>query len=223
MNKQKPSGTIPFDYEWTVGESGLGTDLSPYPRVNRLLKYMQEQEYTVDAQRALLITEAYKANEGDSVKTRWAKAYKHVLENVNINIYPDELIVGEIAAPMKSAPIFPEIAYAWIEDELLNHPWEEREVDPYHATPETKEQLLSIADYWRDKSMEVTAISRFDAKEAEGSHLQTSIYFLNLYLHGGVGHTSINYEKLFSLGYDGVRKQIEDAIAALDKNASDYT
>ncbi len=222
MNKKQPIGTIPYDFEWNVGESGLGTDLSPHPRTNRLKKYMQEKEYTVDAQRALLITEAYKANENDNVKIKWAKAYKHVLEKVNIEIYPDELIVGEIAAPMKSAPIFPEIAYSWIEDELLNHPWEEREVDPYFATPETKEQLLSIADYWRDKSMEVSAISKFDAKEAEGSHLQSSIYFLNLYLHGGVGHTSVNYEKLFTLGYDGVISQIKDAVDALDKNADDY-
>ncbi len=222
MNKNQPIGTVPFDYEWNVGESGLGKELSPYPRINRLLDYIHAKPFTVDAQRAMLITEAYKANEGVNVQTKWARAFKHILENVSIDIYPDELIIGEIAAPMKAAPIFPEIAYSWIEDELRNHPWEEREVDPYSATPETKEQLLSIADYWRDKSMEVTAISTFGPKEMEGSHLQTSIYFINLYLHGGVGHTSVNYDKLFKLGYGGVRKQVEEAIASLDKNDEDY-
>jgi hypothetical protein len=35
-------------------------------------------------------------------------SYRDVLENVKINIWPEELIAGEIAAPAKSAPVYPD-------------------------------------------------------------------------------------------------------------------
>ncbi len=222
MKKQKPAGTIPYDFEWNVGESGCAEELSPYPRVNRLLDFMHAQPFMVDPQRALLVTEGYKKFAADSTKIKWAKSYRHILENVNINIYPDELFVGEIAAPMKSAPIFPEIAFSWICDEIRNHPWEEREVDPYSATDETRQALLGIEEFWKGKTSEELAIETFSPKEMEVSHLDTAISFFNLYLHGGVGHTSVRYERVMEIGYGGVKKQVEEALAKLDPSAADY-
>ncbi len=222
MKKVKPIGTIPYDFEWNVGESGCADNLSPYPRINKLLDYAHAMPFTVDHQRAVLVTEAYKQNASDSTKFKWAKAYKHVLENVNINIYPHELIIGEIAAPMKAAPIFPEISIGWVCDEIRNFPWEEREVDPYEATDETKQAILDIEEFWKGKTAEEAALGVFTPEEIEFSHLGTGIAFLNLYLHGGIGHTSIRYERLFKLGYAGVKKSVEEEMAVLDTAAADY-
>ncbi len=60
--KQDSSKTFviePLDREWGVGVTSMGDSLSPYTRVNRLRKLAQETEFTVNHERACLVTEAY--------------------------------------------------------------------------------------------------------------------------------------------------------------------
>ena len=47
---------------------------------------------TVD--RAVHFTESFKATEGQPLVLRWAKALKHVAENIPVTIFDDELLVG---------------------------------------------------------------------------------------------------------------------------------
>lgn len=44
--------------------------------------------------RALLFTESFKTTENQPMVLRWAKALKHLAENLPVTIFPDELIVG---------------------------------------------------------------------------------------------------------------------------------
>ncbi len=44
--------------------------------------------------RALLFTESFKLTENQPMTLRWAKALKHIAENIPVTIFPDELIVG---------------------------------------------------------------------------------------------------------------------------------
>src|SRR5512144_3435564 len=48
----------------------------------------------VALERALYFTESFKATEGQPLVLRWAKALKHVAENISVTIFDDELIVG---------------------------------------------------------------------------------------------------------------------------------
>ena len=73
-----------------------------------------------------------------------AEALAHVLKNVSIKIHKDELIVGEMAAPIKSSPIFPEFSYNWVVDEMKNHPWKDRLHDKYYMTKESEKKLFSL-------------------------------------------------------------------------------
>lgn len=72
---------------------------------------------------------------------------------MTINIYPDELIVGEMGAPARFSPIYPEFSYDWIVDELQNSPWADRQSDRFACSEETKKNLLSIADYWEGQNL----------------------------------------------------------------------
>ncbi|MEE9528741.1 MAG: pyruvate formate lyase family protein, partial [Dehalococcoidia bacterium] len=58
----------------------------------RLLSLSRE----VCIERALLITESYKETEGEPVSIRRAKALRKILSNLSVNIWSDELIVGNI-------------------------------------------------------------------------------------------------------------------------------
>src|SRR5512136_3279327 len=48
----------------------------------------------VALERAVYFTESFKATEGQPLVLRWAKALKHIAENMSVAIFDDELIVG---------------------------------------------------------------------------------------------------------------------------------
>ncbi|HNX29635.1 MAG TPA: formate C-acetyltransferase/glycerol dehydratase family glycyl radical enzyme [Syntrophomonadaceae bacterium] len=213
----EPCGLEPYDKEWGIGVSGMCDNPSPYPRVNRLLDYyFNATEFTVDHQRACLLTEAYKEHSDKSQNIKCALAFAHILRNVKIAIYPDEMIVGEIAAPYKSAPIYPEFSYNWIIDEMKNFPWKDREFDIYQVSEESEKRLLDLHDFWKGKTVEELILSMASEDELKGTGVGRGLYLLNLYFYGGVGHTCANYEKLLADGFGALRKRILEKLAAID-------
>src|SRR5512143_751326 len=48
----------------------------------------------VALERAVYFTESFKATEGQPLVWRWAKALRHIAENISVAIFDDELIVG---------------------------------------------------------------------------------------------------------------------------------
>lgn len=221
MNKTKACGIEPYDKHFGIGYQ-IGHDgYSPYSRVNRLREKFLDTEFYIDAQRAVLVTEAYKKYASAPQVIKTARALENVLRNVDINIYEDELIVGEIAAPMKAAPIYPEFSFNWIIDEMENAPFEKREYDNYLINDETKEQLRSIADFWKGNTVEEAINAQLSFDEQKGSELGIGMYLLNLYHYGGVGHFVMNYEKLLKLGYNGYKELVEKQLKALDNSLPD--
>ncbi|MFV0466872.1 MAG: glycyl radical protein [Lachnospiraceae bacterium] len=207
----------PIDKVWGVGSTSMGSDLSPFERVNKLKQYAFGVDFTVDSQRALLMTEAFKKHEGKPKNIVIAESYAHILRNVTINIYPDELLVGEIAAPLRSSPIFPEYSYRWIPEEIKNAPWDQRADNVYLATDKVKEDLLSIAEYWKDNTVEELTISRMSEEELAFSHLQCKCGYLpGMFLNAGVCHTVPRYERVFEQGYGGIRQSVLDRRSELE-------
>jgi pyruvate formate-lyase/glycerol dehydratase family glycyl radical enzyme len=211
-----PCGLEPYDKEWGVGTSGMVANPSPFPRVNKLLENCFATAFTVDHQRACLVTEAYRKYEGESQVLKCAKTLADVLRQVDIHIYPEELIVGEIGAPFKSAPIFPEFSFDWIADELKHFPWKDRPHDQYDISDESARRLLELEEYWKGKTIADRFAATATDEEAKGTCLGRGVYLLNLYQLGGVGHVAVNYERLFEQGLGGIRKRIEEKLAALD-------
>ena len=95
-------GTEPYDKNYGIGYKVGHSSWTPYPRVERLMKAFFAKPYDIDLQRLRLVTEAYKQHEDCSRKLQCAYAFENVLENVDLEIYDDDLIIGEIAAPGKA-------------------------------------------------------------------------------------------------------------------------
>ena len=102
-------GEVGYDEDsWGVGVSGVVDNPSPYPRINRLRDwFLDDCPFTVDAERAVLVTEAYRKFESQPQLIKVAEAMAHVLRNVTLHIVDDQLLVGDSAAPPKSCPIYP--------------------------------------------------------------------------------------------------------------------
>lgn len=214
----KAKGITPYDQVFETGYSEDGftsreEGFSPFARTNRIRKATLDHDYWIDGQRAVLITESYKATEGEPIVLRRAKALKHILENINIYTYEDELIVGNHAAPNNCPAVFPEFAMDWIMEELENQPFEERTLDSFKVSEETKDQLRSIAPYWKGKTVCEKIVGSLTPDQKKFSNVEgIGTYLLVLSQYGGIGHYVMNYERLVKLGFVGFIDEINKAL-----------
>ena len=155
-------GDIGFDEDnWGVGVSGVVDRPSPFPRINRLRNwFLDEQPWTLDAERALLVTETYRKYENEPQVIKVAQSLAHILRRVSLEITADQLLLGNGAAPPKSCAIFPEFSFGWIAGELMDQPIRERPHNIYDYSDETEQALLSIEDYWKGRTLSDTMLAR---------------------------------------------------------------
>ena len=182
-------GLEPFDKDYGIHDYTGKSDPSPYPRVNRIRRRVFETEREVEADRALLITNAYKLYEGDTVMLKCAKAVAYVYRNLPIHIWPDELIVGECGSKPRCVAVYPEYSYAWVCDEVRGDRIKNRTEDRYDTSDETKRSLLAVEDYWRNRTVYDEIVELLDEEEIKGSTLGRPVFTPNLFLYAGHGHT----------------------------------
>ncbi len=219
----KSLGQVGYDEDnWGVGVSGVVDDPSPFPRINRLRDwYLDECPHSIDAERAVLVTEAYKKFADEPQLIKMAKTLAHVLGNVTLHIVDGQLLVGDSAAPPKSCPIYPEFSYSWIEGELKEFPPRERPNNRYDYNDETERQLLEIADYWRGKTLSDNMLGRMTPEEMKGDFMGIMLYSTSLYHVAGVGHLVPDFERLLKNGYAGLQKDVQERLDALTGDDSD--
>lgn len=148
----------------------------------------------MDVERLRLVTESYQRHEHLPEKLKVAYAFENVLLHCGIEIYDDDLIVGEIASPVKSAPIYPEFSVNWILDEVQNHPFEEREHDQFYIRNEKeKQEILDLCSWWKGRTLDDYINVRLDGDQLKGSEAGKKIYQTNLYHYAGTGHLAVDY------------------------------
>lgn len=221
MSKCTACGVDAYDQHYGLGYKVGRGELSPYKRVNRIRKAFLDTEFYIDDQRALLLTEAYKKYKSLPQVVKVAKALENILEKVDIQIYPDELIVGEAAAPYKAAALYPEFSYKWIVDEMHNAPFDQRPNDQYYMKDGVAENLDSISDFWDGETVSEAVEGMLEWNEKKGSNMGRGMYLLNLYHLGGVGHIVADYAMLMKNGFGGIKKKIETQMAQLDTTTAE--
>jgi formate C-acetyltransferase len=149
----EPLAIEPFDKEWGGGISGLTENPAPFPRINRMLKWLKELDTSADAQRALIVTQCYENNAMYPQNIKCAMAMRDVFSKVDVRIWPEELIVGELAAPPNSAPIYPEFSYDWLATKLSTTRWTCARTTVYHRREDQRGHPQHPA-IWKNKRSE---------------------------------------------------------------------
>ena len=217
----RPLPVEPYDKFWGVGVSGLTDQPSPFPRVNRLLAWTKKRDSTADSQRAVIVTEGYQKYAHLPQNVKWGLILRDIFTNVSIHIWPDELIVGELAAEPCSAPIYPEFSLDWVAREFRGNVMEARTNDRYIIDQKVKDDIYAIEPFWEHKTLGEAFEASLTKEEWDGSYLGKGINRCGLFVYAGVGHVCAHYEKLFRLGFGGIRRQIVEAMAALDTSLPD--
>ena len=186
------------------------TDIPKSSRIPKLIEALYAKMPVIESARAKLITESYKATEGQPVITRRAEAFAHILRNIPIIIRDNELIVGSSTIAPRGCQTFPEFSYQWLEDELDTVAT--RTADPFYIAEETKAELREVHKYWKGKTSSELATS-YMAPEAIKA-IEHNIFTPGNYFYNGVGHVTVKYEEVLTIGYKGI---IDKARAELEK------
>ena len=186
------------------------TDIPKSSRIPKLIEALYAKMPVIESARAKLITESYKATEGQPVITRRAEAFAHILRNIPIIIRDNELIVGSSTIAPRGCQTFPEFSYQWLEDELDTVAT--RTADPFYIAEETKAELREVHKYWKGTTSSELATSSM-APEAIKA-IEHNIFTPGNYFYNGVGHVTVKYEEVLAIGYKGI---IDKARAELEK------
>ena len=186
------------------------TDIPKSSRIPKLIEALYAKMPVIESARAKLITESYKATEGQPVITRRAEASAHIRRNIPIIIRDNELIVGSSTIAPRGCQTFPEFSYQWLEDELDTVAT--RTADPFYIAEETKAELREVHKYWKGKTSSELATS-YMAPEAIKA-IEHNIFTPGNYFYNGVGHVTVKYEEVLAIGYKGI---IDKARAELEK------
>lgn len=216
-------GTQPFDQTYSLGYQVHHEDWSPFPRVNHLRQTFLDRSYDIDVERLRLVTESYKEHEAFASKLKCAYAFENILMGTTLYIYPEDLIVGEIAAPAKASPIYPEFSVNWIIDEILHSPFEERANDQFYIrNDEERKEIVELCRYWQGKTIDDRINANLEEEQTKGSETGEKIFQTNLYHYAGAGHLAIDYNKLMHAGYDGLIAQANEKLGKLSKRDPEY-
>ncbi len=190
-------------------------DIAKSPRIEKLKNALYAKMPEIEAERAVLITEAYKETEGLPTISRRSKAYKKILENIPVTIRDNELIVGSATKAPRGCQVFPEFSYKWLEAELDTV--EKRTADPFYIAEETKQTLREVYKYWDGKTTSdlATAYMRPETLQA----IEHNIFTPGNYFYNGVGHVTVDYGEILEIGFDGIIKKAKAELDGIDVKA----
>lgn len=181
------------------------------PRVQRLRAFSVETPPSLSVERALLITEFYKAHDGRySVPVMRAMSFHHLCAHKTVYLGEGELIVGERGPAPKAVPTFPELTCHSVEDlRILNS----RPMTKYRVDAEfIRAYETTVIPYWRGRSMR-------DKVFAAVTPLWKDCYDAGLYTEfmeqRAPGHTVCD-DKIYRKGMLEFKADIAAAIDRLD-------
>ncbi len=167
--KKMVQGSGPYDKDWGTGTSGQTENPSPFPRINAWRKQFLNTPLRISADRAMLWTGMLQKNKGKPRIVRNAEPFAHVLKNVPIEIGTYELLLGNMAAPPRTAPVFPEFSYEWLIHEMENAPFEKRDGDRFLIDEEAKKCLKRLRGFWKNETVHDYAKSLMTEGELKGT------------------------------------------------------
>ncbi len=187
-------------------------------RIDRLKEELYRDMPAIEADRAILLTESYKMTEGEPIVTRRAKAFQNILAGIPITIRPDELIVGSATVKPRSCQVFPEFSFDWLEAEFDTV--EHRSADPFYISEQTKKQLHEVYKYWGGKTTSELATSLMAPETLRA--MEHNVFTPGNYFYNGVGHVTVQYDKVLAVGYRGIIEEVLAERATMDFGDENY-
>ena len=187
-------------------------------RIPKLIEHLYAKMPEIESDRAVLLTESYRSTEGQPIVMRRAKAFAEICDRLPITIRPFELIVGSNSKAPRGCQVFPEYSFAWLEAEFDTVAT--RSADPFYISESTKSALKEVFPYWKGKTTSELATA-YMAPETIVA-MEHNIFTPGNYFYNGVGHLTVDYGKVLSLGFEGIARLAKEALEGLNLGDGDY-
>ncbi len=191
-----------------------------HSRVFKMLERFDGQKPRIDIERALYFTQSMQETEGQPLVLRWAKAMKHIAENMTVYVQDDQLLLGRAGCDGRYGILYPELDGDFLDiavKELPNRP-----TSPATITPEDAAVVVDqIAPFWKGKTFHEKLnaalpadvhkltyddpeglMSRFIVNET--ASFRSSIQWVH------------DYEKILRRGFNDIRREAQEKLDALD-------
>lgn len=174
----------------------------------------------ISYERARIWTESHKKTEGESTPIRRAKAFRDTCQQLEVNIYKGELIVGATGEFRKCGILTPEFSWTWVDKEMDN--FDKRVQDPYLMTDEQRSYVReNIFPYWKGKSLEEAFLAQLPEETARVV-VDTGIVDNDSKWRQAVGEITPDYQDvLFKKGFAGVIREAKEHIQKLSPTSID--
>ena len=192
-----------------------------HERVFRMIERFDGQKPAIDVERALYFTQSMSQTEGQPLILRWAKALMHIAKNITVMVQEDQLLLGRAGGlDGRYGILYPELDGDFLGlavKELPNRPQSPAVISEKDA----KTVVEEIAPFWQGKTYHEDLnrslpeeIHKLTYDDPEGlvsrcilnetSSFRSSIQWVP------------DYEKILKRGFNGIKKEAEEKLAALD-------
>ncbi len=194
------------------------------PAEKRTLQILQTFAGTrpsIDIERGKYFTESFRETAGQPLILRWAKALYRYAEKATVYIDDKQLIVGRAGKEGRYGILYPELDGDVLDEAIHSLP--ERESSPFDIAPEDTEYIVrEIAPYWKGKTFHEALVKALPEETRRLTYNDdeenTSRYVVN---ETASFRSSIqwvhDYEKPLKIGFNGIRREAEEALARLDE------
>ena len=205
-------------------EDKINGKANPYrethKRVFKILDTIEGLKPAIDVERALYFTKSMQTTEGQPLVLRWAKAMKHVAENITVYIDDDNLLCGRAGYQGRYGILYPELDGDFLDMAVEELP--KRSGSPFSITEEDAKIVVEdIAPFWKGKTYhealnqslpEDTHALTYDDPEGLISRFivnETSSFRSSLqWVH--------DFEKILKRGFGGIRAEAQERLDNLD-------
>ncbi|TGE34795.1 formate C-acetyltransferase/glycerol dehydratase family glycyl radical enzyme [Desulfosporosinus fructosivorans] len=174
----------------------------------------------VSYERARIWTESHKKTEGEAVPIRRAKAFRDTCQQIDVNIFAGELIIGGIGEFRKCGILTPEFSWTWVDREMDN--FDKRVQDPYVMTDEQRDYVRKdIFPYWKGKSLEEAFLAQLPAEIAKVA-VDTGFVDNDSKWRQAVGEITPDYQDvLFKKGFGGILREAKEHLSKLSSTSAE--
>ena len=187
-------------------------------RITRLVEHLYAKLPEIESARAVLLTESYRQTEDEPEVMRKAKAFAHILDHIPIIIREEELIVGSSTIAPRGCQTFPEFSFEWLESEFDTVAT--READPFYISEQAKKEIAEADKYWKGKTTSELATSYMAPETLRA--MAHNMFTPGNYFYNGVGHVTVQYEKVLAVGFEGIMEEVRRELASCSVGDADY-
>jgi len=194
-----------------------------HPRMYKLIEAFEGKKPFIDVERAVLFTESMRETEGEMLVLRWSKAMKHIADNMTIYIDDHQLIVGRCGKQgARYGILYPELDGDYQAEALKELPGHESA--PFEVSVKDTEIVEKIiTPYWKDKTFHKDLNKRLHKDSHRLAYADEGGYQSRYICCETASNRSslqwcLDYERLFRIGFKGVKEEALARMAALDSD-----